>query len=864
MILKDVISKSPHPESVEKIISYIPTSVIDDLKKEKELEHFIFCIGISPFIAKECVKDPGIIKKLFVEKLYAITPTKGELFKITFSSVKELKEWHKLQTIRIAVRDLLLVGDIWRILRELSFLADVTIYHAIKLINPEKLQNISVIGLGKLGGEELNFFSDIDIMYLYEPHSNEDFEIYSEFFTNLTNLLSDESYGYRLYNVDLRLRPQGTNGPICLPLEAYRVYYENYGRAWEKMMLIKARYVVGNKILFDNFIEAIIPFVYKKYLDISYMEKIKNLRDQIVAESPSGLEDIKIMKGGIREIEFIVNCFQLIYGGKINWLRSGNTAITLSRLHASGILNSEDYSILFNAYAFYRKLENRIQMLYRNQNHRIPKDPTDLKRLALSMGFRSRNCVNELLEKIEEHKIRVNRIFEGLFANQKNKPSVFISDPSVLETVKYLNEEHENLGYIIYDEALNAVDSQMFIRNIAHVVKNLRFPKHSFIDILIEDASFRKMLNKVMGTSQYISKLILSKENMVDKIAQLLIESDFLDTKIKIKGVATSLLQYEKIEEINPLLRDIKNTVYFKVMSLDSLGLIPIEYIERKISNLAHLLVDIVYNKLSKFYKSDIVIVSFGKFATREMLYFSDIDMFFTGIPEKKEHEFVNKFIKAFSKAKLLEDDIFEIDTRIKPFGTLGSTIIEPELLEKYITQHIKAWEILAYSRATVKGKGEIRKQTESIISKVKSHKITKDDFFEILNTIRKGYMRNSYNIKLSVGGLIEIDLLLSYIKLIKEIPYLSNRIILRVIKDKSLTNKTVINELERCYIKLRSLEKNSKLLFYPPTNEIPNKGKKLSILARFMNMPEDKLIEDFISTKEKICNLVEEIALSL
>ncbi|MGB9807132.1 MAG: hypothetical protein ACPLSJ_01010 [Thermosulfidibacteraceae bacterium] len=854
---KELVSKSPNPETAERTLVSLNSSIIDDLIKSGEIDNFIYCCSISPFIAKECVKDHKLIKEIFIDKGYMDSIGKGSIKSKNLTNIERLKRWHKKEHIKIAVRDLLQIADIRRILKELSILADITIEVAISLIDREIEEDILVLGAGKLGGEELNYFSDIDILYAYK--NGGDHSKFTEFFEKLTSVLSSDTDSYRMYNVDLRLRPQGTAGPICLPLEAYRIYYENYGRTWEKLMLIKVRRVFGSHTLSEEFFNIINPFVYKKYLDLSYIEKIKNHRDEIIRESSKISENIKLMRGGIREIEFIVNFFQLIYGGKIEWLRVTNTLIALSRLHASGLLNSEDYSKLYTSYLFLRKLENRLQILYRTQTHNLPKNHRDLKIIANSMGFYSENCIEEFENKLKNIKESVSSIFEELFSDKKERTIVEISDPVIWESIKLLNKEHENLGYILYEESTNAIDAYSFMNNILHIIKEINFPKHSFIDLIISDKTTRTIIVKVLGTSQFVSKLIIKDRNIVKYLLERIVDMSILDLK-PTKTAIRNLINSINVEDTQSL-RNLRNYLFTNLMALDALYLISLKELEVMLSRSTILIVKKIYNELKKKNpQSNVDLMALGRLATREMLYFSDLDLVFIGDDSKENLTFVNELISVFSKKKLLEDDIYTIDTRLRPFGNAGNIITSVSYFKKYIKYFIKPWEVLAYSRSVILNENLSNKEIMDVATDLKNIKISKEEFVDVIKKVRESYYTNTYNIKLSEGGIIEIDLLLSFLKVKYELRSNSNRGILKELKKRKILEDKLIEELTEDYNFLRLLEKNCKLLFYPPTSELPNRGKKLSMLAKFMGIHEDTIIDKYTETKKRVCRNIEKI----
>jgi glutamate-ammonia-ligase adenylyltransferase len=259
-----------------------------------------------------------------------------------------------------------------------------------------------ILGMGKLGGRELNFSSDIDLIFVYEEHgetagadggsagclSNQ------EFFRKLGEMLvrgmSEASADGHLYRVDLRLRPEGRSGAIAASLRSCEVYYESWGQAWERQALIKARPVAGSLALGESFLRMVAPFVYRQSLDLTALDEIRAMKDRInlsVAQDQRARRNVKLGYGGIREIEFLVQGIQLLHGGKNSWVREPNTLRALHRLASQTVLADPDYEALVRAYTFLRRLEHRLQIIHDRQTHTLPDDAQEIQSLGRRMGY---------------------------------------------------------------------------------------------------------------------------------------------------------------------------------------------------------------------------------------------------------------------------------------------------------------------------------------------------------------------------------------------------------------------------------------------------------------------------------------------
>ena len=259
-----------------------------------------------------------------------------------------------------------------------------------------------ILGMGKLGGRELNFSSDIDLIFVYEEDgetagvdggsagrlSNQ------EFFRKLGEMLvrgmSETSPDGHLYRVDLRLRPEGRSGAIAASLRSCEVYYESWGQAWERQALIKARPVAGSVALGESFLRMVAPFVYRQSLDVTALDEIRAMKDRInlsVAQDQRARRNVKLGYGGIREIEFLVQGIQLLRGGKNPWVREPNTLRALHRLASQRVLADPDYEALVRAYTFLRRLEHRLQIIHDRQTHTLPDDAQEIESLGRRMGY---------------------------------------------------------------------------------------------------------------------------------------------------------------------------------------------------------------------------------------------------------------------------------------------------------------------------------------------------------------------------------------------------------------------------------------------------------------------------------------------
>jgi glutamate-ammonia-ligase adenylyltransferase len=308
----------------------------------------------------------------------------------------------------------------------------------------------SVISLGKLGGEELNYSSDIDLMFVYAgngetdgPHPLSNKEFYKKVANRYTALLSSYTPEGQCYRVDLRLRPDGTGGEVCISEKGAKAYYRERARDWEKQMLVKARVSAGDLSPGAALLEAVEPLIYQSSLDFRAVEAVSETRQRISEKMASrrgnhSKIDIKLTPGGIRDIEFLVQCLQRLHGGREPWVRHSGTLQALFRLRDKALLSDHEYARLANAYQFLRHLEHRLQMDEDRQTHTLPCDATELDVLARKMPAEATGGMRKgemLRARLGEHLAAVSEIYERVIHAQRPYDTP-VTEPAATEEME--------------------------------------------------------------------------------------------------------------------------------------------------------------------------------------------------------------------------------------------------------------------------------------------------------------------------------------------------------------------------------------------------------------------------------------------
>ena len=400
----------------------------------------------SPFIVGLIRRDPAYLNEIISNNsLFAPLDTDKLLstIKTTVNSTENESElmcqlrYVRNQTmLQIAFRDLAGWATLNETMASLSRAAEiiisVTLSRTHELISKKSgnpvgyesgdPQKMLILGMGKLGGGELNFSSDVDLIFCFPENGETDSKrpiSNSEFFIHqarlFIKLLTTQTADGFVYRVDTRLRPNGNSGPLCLSFSAMENYYQLHGRDWERYAYIKANIVAGSKRDGNQILEILRPFVYRKYLDFAAVESIREMKEMIERELIRKKElqkNIKLGPGGIREVEFIAQAHQLIRGGRNTTLQQRSLLAVLYQLFKSNLISENDLHALTQAYEFLRRCENRIQMYADRQTHNLPDDPRQQCILALTMGFPDWSSFHELLQL---HRLNIHRVFQDLF-----------------------------------------------------------------------------------------------------------------------------------------------------------------------------------------------------------------------------------------------------------------------------------------------------------------------------------------------------------------------------------------------------------------------------------------------------------------
>ena len=500
----NLLLTAPSPDNalnnIERIGAQLSPEIINSFIKNKEkLQHLIFICGSSNLLANTIINNPIYIEQLLLEggleRKKDLSVFLKELLAWVhdlhdFSSIaKALRLFKQREYLRIGARDILGLASMQETTEELSGLASASLEIAywfclaqlkaeygtplyIDLDGSEKESEFVIIGMGKLGGRELNFSSDIDIIYIYSSDKGETTGIVkspsppfmkggregisgkihlhtfyvklSEMITKLIGSITEDGVVFR---VDLNLRPEGKNGDLANSLRSAEIYYESWGQTWERAAMIKARPVAGSMELGEDFLKMIEPFVYRRYLDFTAIEEIRGMKEKIdlslLRAAPDAV-DVKLGIGGIREIEFFIQTIQLINGGKDKAIREKNTLRSIELLKQRGYIPEQDASVLTHAYIFLRNLEHRIQIVEGRQTQVIPAKAAETERLAKMLEFfdtSEMKAADRFWDEYKNQTENVHEIYDNLFYKHSKEIEEGVSEDAMIILSDDLDKE---------------------------------------------------------------------------------------------------------------------------------------------------------------------------------------------------------------------------------------------------------------------------------------------------------------------------------------------------------------------------------------------------------------------------------------
>src|SRR5437762_3405804 len=457
-----------------------------------------------------------------------------------------LRFWKGREMTRIAVRELANVASLEETTGELSQVAEICIRNVFEHWNTELRQQVgspkaefAILALGKLGGGELNHSSDVDLLFLYSEEGQLTTHIsYHEFFNRLGKRMletfSTQHPAGSLFRVDLRLRPEGSAGPLARSLESMENYYAGFGETWERLALIKARGIAGSREVAYEFLRQHQPFIYPKSTSPDLLDEIASIKHRIERDivGTEKLErDVKLGRGGIRDIEFIVQTLQLIHGARHPFLQEPSMLKALRALRQLDLLPRDEVLALDKAYRFLRRVEHRLQIEAEQQTHTVPRDSEALRRLALSLRFSSGERFTAALQE-KMHSVR--SIFErviskthaepakidlGIFSDQKRAAKALADlaqGPASFHIAPRTRQIFRKLRPVLLEWLGKAADPDATLNQLVRFVE-VYGSRSLLFELLVTNPRLLELLIKIFDASRFASELLLRRPQLFEE-----------------------------------------------------------------------------------------------------------------------------------------------------------------------------------------------------------------------------------------------------------------------------------------------------------------------------------------------------------
>ena len=746
------------------------------------------------------------------------------------------------------------LGDITRAVTELAELAlDHACRHAREELDsrhgaPQGPQGqpvqLWIIGMGKLGARELNVSSDIDLIYVYEHDGDtagieggrgriSNHEYFARAVKAIYSLVGDTTEHGFVFRVDLALRPNGNSGPAAISLSALEEYLQVQGREWERFAWLKSRVVAPTSCIGSPEVQAlrgvVLPFVFRRYLDYSVFDALRSLHRQIrdhaakrSAGHPERANDVKLSRGGIREIEFTVQLLQVVRGGQFPELRRRPTLEALQRLAQAGLMPQETADAMARAYVFLRQVEHRIQYLDDQQTHVLPTRDDDLAWIASTMGYP--DCC-AFLHELDAHRELVAQEFDTLLGGNEKKqcsgggcggPKASAPPPPELESlleqlpedfrarvaewrnnprVANLRDEARARLFRIVQRTAQWLGEGRCSLEAAGRLTNWLEPlmrRESYLALLLERPPVHQQLLALLGAAKWPARYLLQHPGVIDELvgdalmAERFVVADFeRELAQRLKSLQST--GEDDDETLLNLLRRAQHAETFRTLARDVGGRITVEQVADDLSALADSVLRITtqwcWNRLKNRHRDvpQFGIIGYGKLGGKELGYGSDLDIVFVFDDDDERAPevyaaFVRKLINWLT-VKTGEGDLYEIDTALRPNGNSGLLVTSFEAYANYQQQRGSntawTWEHQAMTRARfVLGSPELQARfdavREAVITSARDASALKEEIVTMRERVRSAHPVPSgmFEVKHSPGGMVDAEFAVQYLVL--------------------------------------------------------------------------------------------------
>jgi glutamate-ammonia-ligase adenylyltransferase len=803
---------------------------------------------------------------------------------------RALRKLRKHLILKLILRDFGGLADLDEVMQTMSTLAEICVQYAqnclSNVLQPKfgfpigedshTRQQLLIIGMGKLGGNELNVSSDIDLIFVYPedgetdgPRTLSNHEYFTRLGRRIIQMINEHTADGYVFRVDMRLRPYGDSGPLVVSFAALEEYLVQQGRAWERYAWIKARVISPqNCAQTTELMNLSRPFIFRKYLDFGAIDSMRKLHAQIRQEvrRKDRLDNIKLGPGGIREIEFIAQVFQLIRGGQDTQLHIRPTQKVLKIIAESGKISRTITIKLDQAYIFLRNLEHRLQYLDDQQTQELPNKVADQEIISDAMGYAN---YDDFLARLNHHRDLVSEQFEQIFGapdTAQDEICIWEGNSSETELVSHLDAHQYHNATETTQRLLQFRNSSRYCQlpDISRQRLDKLIPKFIILSaqqnnpdetldrllILLENVSRRagylafldeypkilKRLTHLISSSSWASEYLTQHPALFDEL---------LDAREIYQPPQWQQLECALMDRLDhhsgdkeqqmDVLRQFQQQEIFRLLAMDFQDLLPLEKLGDHLSHLADLILSQVlklcWKNLRRRHREEPIfaIISYGKLGGRELGYASDLDLIFLyqdDHPDAQEiYARLGKSINTMLGGYTTCGRLYETDLRLRPNGESGLLVSSLEAFSDYQKNHAWVWEHQALTRARFSAGdskvgltfGKIRKV---ILSQPRDLTSLRREIVAMRQKMHNGHPNPStlFDIKHDQGGMVDIEFIVQYLVLAHAHQHsdltlnIGNLALLKMSAELALIQPDIASQVSELYHKLRKKQHRIRL----------------------------------------------------
>lgn len=750
-----------------------------------------------------------------------------------------------------------------------------------------------IIGMGKLGGRELNVSSDIDLIYVYDQDGEtggdplgrgriSNHEYFGKAVRALFTLIGDTTEHGFVFRVDLALRPNGNSGPPAISLGALEEYFHVQGREWERFAWLKSRVVAPRHCVSSgsagNLRQAVLPFVFRRYLDYNVFDALRVLHRQIrehaarrSAGRPERTNDVKLSRGGIREIEFIVQLLQVVRGGQFPELRTRATLDALPRLMRAGLMPQATVDALSAAYLFLRQVEHRIQYLDDQQTHVLPTRDDDLGWIARAMGHAT---AGHFLAELDRHRELVAQEFDALLGGGKADCKSCGGASSAMASESGFDDFLEGLPQGLRQRVAAWRDQPRFLalrddsrmrlfrlvsrtagwigegmvneeagERLADWIEPL-LRRESYLALLLERPTVHQRLLRLLGNARWPARYLLQHPGVIDELANSTMLSERFqpaefELELERRREALQVTDEDDDETLLNLLRRAHHAEVFRTLARDVEGRLTVEQVADDLSALAQTMLRVTsrwcWNRLKSRHREEarFATIAYGKLGGLELGYGSDLDIVFVyEDPDERSAEVYATFVRRLINwltVKTGEGDLYEIDTALRPNGNSGLLVTSFEAYANYQQKRGSntawTWEHQAMTRARfVLGSDAMRERfneiRRSVITAPRNADDLRGEIVAMRDKVRAAHpvKAGRFDVKHSPGGMVDVEFAVQFLVLSQAcrhaelVDNVGNIALLQRAQAAGLLPDTVGDDAAQAYRELRRVQHHARL----------------------------------------------------